>query len=179
MASFTGIYARALADVVLGRRLDANRVAAELESVSRLLSESERLRIVWESPSVEGEQKLKLLDAIAGRLGLTREVRNFVAILISNRRIHAFHEIAKQAIQHINDVLGIADAEISSARELTAEERQNLESHVAAVTGKSLRVRYALDPKLMGGALVRVGSTIYDGSVRGQLERMKQQLINS
>jgi F-type H+-transporting ATPase subunit delta len=179
MASFVGIYARALTDVVVDRKLDANRVAADLESVSSILAESEQLRTVWESPSVAGEQKLKLLDAIAGRVGLSREVRNFVAVLISKRRINAFNEIAKQAMHHINNALGIADAEIVSARELSAEEKQKLEAQVAALTGKSLRVRYALDPKLMGGAVVKVGSTIYDGSVRGQLDRMREQLANS
>lgn len=177
MASFAGIYARALADVVMERKLDATRVSAELESVVAILKESADLRTLWDSPSVTGDQKLKLLDAIVKRATISREVRNFVAVLISNRRIHAFAEIAKQAIEEINQRLGIADAEIISARELGAEEKHKLEAQVAKVTGKKLRVRYALDSKLMGGAVVKVGSTIYDGSVRGQLQRMKEQLL--
>jgi F-type H+-transporting ATPase subunit delta len=127
---------------------------------------------------VSGQQKLKLLDAIAGRAVLSREIRNFAAVIINNRRIQAFDEIAKQAIDQINARLGIADAEIVSARELGAEEKRELESQVTKVTGKKLRVRFALDAKLMGGALVKVGSTIYDGSVRGQLQRMKERLTN-
>jgi F-type H+-transporting ATPase subunit delta len=178
MASFVSIYARALADVVVERKLDANRVAAELESISTALSESPELRTIWDSPSVDGEQKLKLLDAIAGRVTLSREIRNFVAVLISNRRIISFDEIAKQAVEHINERLGIADAEIVSVRELSPEEKRKLELEIANATGKRLRVRYVLDPKLMGGALVKVGSTIYDGSVRGQLQRIREQLTN-
>lgn len=176
MASFISIYGRAMADVVVDRGLDAGRVSSELESIGSLLGESSDLRTVWDSPSVASDQKLGLLDALAKKLGVLREVRNFLAVLISNRRIHAYREIAKNAIEQINERLGFADAEIVSVRELGAEERRRLEDQVTKVTGKRLRVRYALDPKLMGGVVVKVGSTIYDGSVRGQLQRMKEQL---
>lgn len=176
MASFISIYARALADVVIDRKLDANRVSGELHSVGTALRESGELRVVWDSPSVAAEQKLKLLDAIAARIGLLREIRNFVAVIISNRRIHAFHEIGQEAMAQINDRLGIADAEVVSARDLGSEERRKLESQVAKVTGKTLRVRYSVDPRVIGGATVKVGTTIFDGSVHGQLQRMKEQL---
>jgi F-type H+-transporting ATPase subunit delta len=178
MASFISIYGRAMADVVVDRRLDADRVSSELESIDSLLSESAELRTVWDSPSVASDQKVNLLDAVAKKLRISREVRNFVAVLISNRRIHAYSEIAKNAVDQINERLGIADAEIVSVRELAAEERHRLEDQVAKVTGKRLRVRYSLDQKLMGGVVVKVGSTIYDGSVRGQLQRMKAQLVH-
>lgn len=176
MASFVSVYARALTDVVIDRRLDANRVASELQSISGVLQESSELRTVWDSPSVASEQKLNVLDAIARRIGLLQQIRNFVAVLIDNRRIHAFDEIAKQAIAQINSELGIADAEIVSARDLTAEEKRKLESQVKNVTGKTLRVSYAVDPKVIGGALVKVGSTVYDGSVRGQLQKIREHL---
>lgn len=178
MASFVSIYARALADVVVDRKLDANRIASELETIGGLLKESTELRTLWDNPSVTGDQKLKLLDALAGRMSISREIRNFVAVLISNRRIHAFTEIAAQAIQQINSRLGIADAEIVSARELSADEKQKIETQVTKATGKSLRVRYSLEQGLMGGVLVKVGSTVYDGSVQGRLQRMKEQLMS-
>ena len=178
MASFISIYGRAMADVVVDRSLDASRVSSELESIGSLLGQSSDLRTVWDSPSVASDQKLGLLDALAKKLGISREVRNFVAVLISNRRINAYSEIAKNAIEQINERLGIADAEIVSVRELGAEERRRLEDQVAKVTGKKLRVRYSLDQKLLGGVVVKVGSTIYDGSVYGQLQRMKEQLAS-
>lgn len=176
MASFISIYARALTDVVIDRKLDANRVFDDLHSVGAALKESGELRVVWDSPSVAAPQKLKLLDAIAERVGLLREIRNFVAVLISNRRIQAFHEIAQEAMAQINNRLGIADAEVVSARDLGIEERRKLESQVAKVTGKTLRVQYSVDPRVIGGAMVKVGNTIYDGSIQGQLQRMKEQL---
>ena len=176
MASFVSVYARALTDVVIDRRLDANRIASELQSISGVLQESSELRTIWDSPSVAWEQKLNVLDAIARRIGLLPQIRNFVAVLIDNRRIHAFDEIAKQAIAQINNELGLADAEIVSARDLTAEEKRKLESQVKKVTGKTLRVSYAIDSKVIGGALVKVGSTVYDGSVRGQLQKIREHL---
>lgn len=179
MASFVSIYARAMADVVVDRGLDPSRVGAELESMIGVFRESAELRRVWDSPSVVSAQKLALLDALAKKLKLSREVRNFVAVLISNRRIDAFAEIAKNAMEQINERLGIADAEIVSMRELGAEERHQLEAQVAKVTGKRLRVRYSLDQKLLGGVIVKVGSTIYDGSVRGQLQRLREQLAQA
>ena len=179
MASFVGIYARALADVVIGRKIDANRVTGDLSSLQTFLLESSDLRTIWDTPSVSREQKLKLLDAIAKKAGLLPEIRNFTAVLISNGRIHAFNQIAKEAIEQINERLGIADAEVVSARELGAEEKHRLEAQVAKATGKRLRVRYSLDQGLIGGVLVKVGSTVYDGSVRGQLNRIKEQLVAS
>ena len=176
MASFVGIYARALADVVVERGLDASQIRAQLESVGNVLSESSQLRTVWDTPAVSNEQKLKLLDAVAKKIALSREIRNFIAVLISNHRIHAFTEIAREAVEQINERLGFAEADIVSTRELGAEEKRRLESQVAKVTGKKLRVRYSLDQKLMGGVVVKVGSTIYDGSVRGQLQRVREQL---
>jgi F-type H+-transporting ATPase subunit delta len=179
VASFVGIYARALADVVMDRNIDPNQIASDLHSLETFLRESAELRTIWDTPSVSGEQKLKLLDAIAKKAGLLPEIRNFTAVLISNRRIHAFDQIAKEAVDQINDRLGIADAEIVSTRELGAEEKHSLESQVAKTTGKKLRVRYSLDQQLMGGVVVKVGSTVYDGSVRGQLQRIKEQLAVS
>ena len=179
MASFVGIYARALADVVIDRKLDADRVSGELNSVETFLRESADLRTIWDTPSVSSEQKLKLLDAIAKKARLLPEIRNFTAVLISNGRINAFAQIAREAIVQINEQLGIADAEIVSMRELGAEEKRRLEAQVAKATGKELRVRYSLDEGLMGGVLVKVGSTVYDGSVRGQLQRIREQLVAS
>jgi len=179
MASFVGIYARALADVVIDRKLDANRVTSELNALETYLRESDELRTIWDTPSVSLEQKVKLLDAITKKAGLLPEIRNFTAVLISNGRIHAFDQIAKESIDQINERLGIADAEIVSTRELGAEEKHRLEAQVAKTTGKKLRVRYSQDEGLMGGVLVKVGSTVYDGSVRGQLQRIREQLAAS
>jgi F-type H+-transporting ATPase subunit delta len=173
MASVTGTYARAFADVVLARGLDAGKVLGETQSLAALVAGSQELREVWAAPSIPVEQKRGLLDAIAKREGLSREVRNFIAVLIDHRRIQFFDAIVKQFEQELNQRLGFAEARISSARELSETERAALEGQVGKLTGKKVRARYSREESLLGGAVVKVGSTIYDGSVKGQLERMK------
>ena len=93
------------------------------------------------------------------------------------KKTEAEREHAQQFQEELNQRLGLAEADVTSARELSAEERRRLETQIKSVTGKSVTARYATDAGLLGGALVRVGSTVYDGSVRGQLERLKEQLI--
>jgi len=176
MATVTNTYARAFADVVLDRKLDATKVLAEAQSLAALVAGSKDLREVWEAPSIQAEQKRKLLDAIVAREKISKETRNFVAVLIDHRRIGFLGPIVTQFEQELNQRLGFADAEITSARALGDAERRNLEAEVEKLTGKKVRARYAQDPSILGGAVVRVGSTIYDGSVKGQLERIKEAL---
>lgn len=176
MASFAGSYARAFADVIVGGKHDANRALQELRSIGALLKASTELRRVWENPGIPAEQKRKVLDGIVAREGISRPVRNFIAVLIDHRRIAAFEPIVAQFEQEINQRLGFAEAQITSARELSDAEKRELEARVQKLTGKKVHARYARDESLLGGAVVRVGSTIYDGSVRGQLERIKEAI---
>jgi F-type H+-transporting ATPase subunit delta len=177
MASVVGAYARALADVVVGSKLDPARVLQELHATDTLLAESDPLRRVLENPSIAGDRKRAVLDAIAQRLGMTRQSRNFIAVLTDHRRLPWFSDIVKQVEQELNERLGFADAEISSARVLSEQEKKLLEAEIAAMTGKRVRARYDQDPSLLGGAVVKVGSTVYDGSVKGQLEKIREQLV--
>jgi len=131
---------------------------------------------VWENPSVEARQKRAVLDQIINRIGGSRMLRNFVAVLIDHRRVAALPEIARQFELDLNERMGLADAEVTSARELSDAEKRALEARVSQVTGKTVRARYKTDAEVLGGAVVKVGSTIYDGSIRGQLEKLKQEL---
>lgn len=174
MASVARTYARAFADVVLSERLDANRAVAGLRSLAALMQESTDLRRVWENPAVPAEQKRGLLDAIVKREGIERHVRNLVAILIDHRRVQFLKRITDQLEKELDARLGFAEAQITSARALGDPEKRTLEAQVAKLTGKKVRAKFALDGSLLGGAVVRVGSTIYDGSVKGQLEKIKE-----
>ena len=113
------------------------------------------------------------------KLGLTRQVRNFIAVVTDHRRLPLLPEILKELQQVLNDRMGIADAEIISARELGETERKMLEGEIARLTGKHVRARYSQDASLLGGALVKLGSTVYDGSVSEQLERIREQMVES
>lgn len=177
MAAVKSRYARALADVVFEKKMIPGRVREQLRSVVDTLGSSLDLRHVWENPSVPADQKVKLLDAIGARLAIDPIVRNFIAILIRHHRIGILSQVVDQFETEVNTRLGIAEAEVTSARVLGPEERQSMESQIARMTGKQVRARYAIDNALLGGAVVRVGSTVYDGSVRGQFNKLKEVLI--
>ena len=159
--------------------LDPARALQELHGIEALLAESDQLRRVLENPSIPGDRKRAVLDAITGRMGTTRQVRNFVAVVTDHRRLPLFSEILKQLQQELNDRQGFADAQVSTARLLSDGEKQMLEAEIVKMTGKKVRARYEQDASLLGGAVVQVGSTIYDGSVKGQLEKLREQLVES
>src|SRR6267154_2136319 len=174
MASVGSTYARAFADVVFSTHLDADRSTAELRMIATLLTESSELRRVWENPAIPAEQKRRVLDVIVERDGISKQVRNLVAVLIDHRRIHFLEPIIAQLEKELDSRLGFADAQITSARELGDAEKRSFETQVEKLTGKKVRAHYELDASLLGGAMVRDDSTIYDGSVRGQLESLKE-----
>jgi F-type H+-transporting ATPase subunit delta len=181
MASVVGTYARAFADVVMtgSSHLDPARALQELQAFEALLKESDQLRRVLENPSIPGDRKRAVLDAITARLGTTRQVRNFVAVVTDHHRLPLFSDILKELEQVLDERQGFAEAQVSSARQMSDPERRMLEAEVARMTGKKVRARYTEDASLLGGAVVQVGSTIYDGSVKGQLEKIREQLVES
>lgn len=179
MAAVASRYARAFVEVVVDLRIEPARAVQELNAIAGLVESVPALRVVLQNPSVAKEQKLRLLDSIISRLGASRALRNLVAVLMDHRRISQLPEIAEKFRHELNEHLGIAEAQVSSKRELTAEEKQLLEKQMASITGRSIQATYSRDASLLGGATVRIGSTIYDGSVRGQLRKIKEQMAGS
>ena len=173
MASVASTYARAFADVVFSAHLDASRAIGGLRRIAALSAESADLRRVWDNPAVPADQKRKLLDAIVKEEGIERQVRNLVAVLMDHHRLHFLERIVEQLEKELDARMGFAEAQVSSARELGDGEKRALEAQIEKNTGKKVRATYGLDASLLGGAVVRVGSTIYDGSVKGQLEKIK------
>src|ERR1700733_4226181 len=176
MASVASIYARAFADVIFGDHPDASRSIAELRTIAALLAESAELRRVWDNPAIPADQKRKVLDVIAQRDGISKQVRNLIAVLIDHRRMHFFQPIIDQLEKELDSRMGFAEAQITSVRELGDKEKREFEAQVQKLTGKKVRAHYGHDASLLGGAVVRIGSTIYDGSVKGQLERLKEAI---
>jgi F-type H+-transporting ATPase subunit delta len=178
VASVTNTYARAFAEAVFSGHHDPDKTLQEAQAVAELVAGSKELREVWETPSITAEQKRAVLDAIVAREGISQTVRNFVAVLIDHGRTNFLGPIVKQFEQELNERLGFTEAEITSARELSPSDRQALEVQMEKLTGKKVRARYSRDESILGGAIVRIGSTIYDGSVKGQLERIREALSN-
>src|ERR1051326_7599790 len=136
MAAVLGPYARAFAEVVMQHKLDADATAAELAQVAGLVDGNRELRNVLGNPAVPHEQKLHLLDAIMKRMGGSKLLRNFLAVLIDHHRIANIGEILEQFRRELDRLRGIAEARVSSARSLTPAEKKLLEAQLGEITGK-------------------------------------------
>lgn len=173
-------YARALAAVISNQQLDLIAAQGQLNDFADLLAESAELREVLQNPSIPEPQKLKVLDAISARLGLSRPIRNFLALVTHHERLHELRDMITAYANVADEDSGIAEVEITTARPLDDANRRLLEQQAAKLAGEPrVQATYHEDPSLLGGAVVRIGSTIYDGSVRGQLEQMRQRLATA
>ncbi|HWB31893.1 MAG TPA: ATP synthase F1 subunit delta [Acidobacteriaceae bacterium] len=172
-------YARAFAEVAVAAHLDPMATQSQLRDFADTVAGSHELRELLENPSIEQADKLKVLDAIASRLGMYAQTRNFIAVIMEHGRIPKLNEIIEEYRQLADEQAGAVEARITSARPLSDVDRAQLESQVARLAGARVRASYFQDLALLGGAVVEVGSTIYDGSVRTQLEQLKQRLANA
>jgi F-type H+-transporting ATPase subunit delta len=172
-------YAHAFASVAGSVHLDTNAAQQQLDDFSGTLAGSHDLREALANPSITTEQKLKVIDAIAGRIGMYPQVRNFIAVIMDHQRLHELNEIIDEYRTIADEQSHMAEAEITSAYPLNPQDRVELEAQVAKLAGGRVRATYHQDPTLLGGAVVRIGSTVYDGSIRSQFQQLKQKLVNA
>ncbi|HUD53787.1 MAG TPA: ATP synthase F1 subunit delta [Terracidiphilus sp.] len=177
MAAFVSRYARAFLDVVTSARLDTAAIDKQLADFEATWDGSPELQTFFRNPAVAAVQKVAILDKLNAKLGLQRELRNLLAVLINNDRIGQVHEVAAAYRAELRARLGIREAEIVTARELGDDERNTLIAGVGKLAGARVEAIFKLDRSILGGAVVRIGSTIYDGSVRGRLERLREVLV--
>jgi len=177
MAAFVSRYARAFLDVVTSGRLDTAAIDKQLADFEATWDGSPELQTFFENPAAAAVQKVAILDKLNAKLGLQRELRNLLAVLINNDRIGHVHEVAAAYRAELRERLGIREAEIVTARELGDDERNTLLAGVGKLAGARIEAIFKLDRSILGGAVVRIGSTIYDGSVRGRLERLREVLV--
>ena len=170
-----GRYARALADVI-AETSDYQRALDELAGFAAVYAESAELRNLFEAPAVPLAAKLKVLDTIVHRLGTSLAVSNFLRVLVKNYRMAHFEQIYQAFRRIANQRLGVVAVKVSSASELDQPERDAMAARFRELTGKQVEFEFRIDPDLVGGLRAQVGSTVYDGSVRGALDRFKEQL---
>lgn len=171
-------YARALADVV-GRTGDYQAVLKRLEDFAAAYDESAELRDFFGSPAVPLIAKIKVLDRIVKRLGASLVAGNFLRVLAANYRMELIREIVPAFRTVAHDRLGIVDVKILTADNLSETEQKALRARFQELTRHPVELEFGLDPKLLGGVRAQIGSTVYDGSVRGRLERISQQLTGA
>lgn len=177
MSVFTTQYARALADVVMAEKLDTQVIDGQLCDFVGTLRDSRELREILGNPSIPLSSKLKVLDAIVPRIGMAKQMRNFLAVVLQNDRMHALESIAAEYRKEINARLHISEAVVISVRELNAEERSGMEAKASQLAGFQVRAVFKKDASLLGGVILRIGDTIYDGSVRGRLDELRDKLV--
>jgi F-type H+-transporting ATPase subunit delta len=168
-------YAAALADVAVERG-NSETIKRNLAAFVEAFSSVADLRNALESPALNAEVKRRVIAEVAGKMGLDGAVRNFIYLVVDHRRTEILPEIEQAFLSELNERLRIVDAEVTSARELNDDEKRQLSAVLAQRTGKKVEPRFQIDGALLGGAVVRLGSTIYDGSVRDQLKRLREQL---
>jgi F-type H+-transporting ATPase subunit delta len=172
-------YAHAFASVAASTHIDVTAAQQQLQDFSGTLADSRELREVLMNPSISNEQKLNVLDAIAERIGMFPQVRNFIAVIMRHQRLDELDEILTEYHAVADEQSNMAEAEITSARPLNGDDRIELEAQVAKLAGGRIRATYYQDASLLGGAVVKLGSTVYDGSIRAQLQQLKQKLVNA
>jgi len=168
-------YANALADIALEQGA-GEPTAKQLENFRVAYEQSAELRTFLASPAVGVAAKHGVLERIVKRLGASKIIRNFLFVIADHRRTQLIPEIAAAFHEVLRQRQGVAEAEISSAVELTAAQKKELAATLERVTGRKVEPKYSLDPSLLGGAVVRIGDTIYDGSLRSRLNEMRAQL---
>ena len=169
-------YARALADV-LGRAGDYRGVLRQLEAFAAVCRESSELREVFETPAAAPAQKRQVLDAILARLGVAGVTANFLRVLLANYRMRLLDHVVQGFRKVANERLGIAQVKVFSTVEIPPADLASLQARFEEITRKQVVLEFGQDANLMGGVVAQIGSTVYDGSIRGSLERLRQQLM--
>jgi F-type H+-transporting ATPase subunit delta len=168
-------YAAALTDVAMDEK-GAEAIKRDLSAFVEVFFASADLRHALESPAVNRDVKLKVITTIAAMMGLSTAVCNFICVVVDHRRTEMLREMVEALAEELNKRLGIEQAQVTSARELSTAEKKELTRVLERRRGKKIEARFEQDSALLGGAIVRVGSTIYDGSLREQLNRLRERL---
>jgi len=171
-------YANALADVILSPGSDVKPPEAigQLRAFDATVQSSSDLRSVLASPAIAVARKRAIIKDIAQRLGLARTVRNFILVLSDHRRSAALAQMVDAFEMLLDERLGFVRAEVKSAFELNSGQQDRLAGELGTLAGAPVRMRFVVDPDLIGGVTAKIGSRVYDGSVRGQLAEMRTRL---
>lgn len=181
-AAVASRYARALVDVLVDPKSTSGTTPElaleQLKDFSRMLDGSTELSAVLLSPAVSPARKRAVVARFAEMLPLAKTIKNFLFVVIDHRRTPLLHGILDAIQAQLDERMGIARAEISSASALSEQQKAQIQASFSTKTGKTIRGQFTVNPDLIGGVMVRIGSTIYDGSVRGSLDGLRKKLVS-
>lgn len=170
-------YGTALADVVL-KSGETETVKNELKAFGSMIDGNADLQSVFSNPAIAHASKENLLGELIKKTKPSKTTANFLRVLLQNSRLTELGEISERFESVLAERSGVVSAEIISARELPAAERKEFEKNLENLTGKTVSVNYAVDADIIGGVVTRIGSTVYDGSVKTKLENLREQLVS-
>jgi F-type H+-transporting ATPase subunit delta len=177
-SAILGRYAKSLAEIVFEEKIDET-VARDLKTYSEIFRAVPDLLEALDSPALPRDAKEKILGELMSRYPVHTVSSNFLHVLLQNNRIRYFQEILDGFLKSVNEQKGIVSAKVTSAVPLGQAELKFIEERLAEITGKRVNVELNTDESLLGGVVVQIGSTHFDGSVRAKLAEMKRRLAEN
>ncbi len=168
-------YAAALANIVMMQD-EARDVQAELSAWESMIQGNPDLLEVFRNPTIPYEQKRGVLAALMARARVRPTTANFLQVLLRNQRLPDLHEINKRLALELDERSGVVVAQVTTARPVPKSLQESLGESLSNLTGRRVRLQFAVDDELIGGVTTRIGSTVYDGSIRTQLQQIKQRM---
>jgi F-type H+-transporting ATPase subunit delta len=170
-------YATALADVVT-KTGETENVKNELKTWENLINASTELQAAFGNPAIPHPNKVGVLESLIQRAQPSKTTSNFLRVLLKNDRLTDIAEINRRFESELEERSGTVSAQVTSARELSDAEKYDLQANISKLTGKQVKLNFDVNSELIGGVVTRIGSTVYDGSVKTQLQNLREQLIS-
>jgi F-type H+-transporting ATPase subunit delta len=168
-------YATALADVAIERR-EEREVQNELDHWASMMDSSPQLKEVFANPTIVHDHKQKILEDLIARTRVRNTTASFLRVLLRNQRLSQLREIAARFGQVLDERAGVLAGNVTTARPIPEELKRTLHETLSAATGRTVRLSFNTDEKIIGGLVARIGSTVFDGSVESHLERLEEGL---
>jgi F-type H+-transporting ATPase subunit delta len=169
-------YAKALADVAAERGA-LESISRDLEAVGGILRDHRDAAAFFSNPAIPLGDKRRVLETLADRASVSPLAATFLALLLEKRRILSLPQIARAYRDLVDERLNRAKATVTAAAPLPEPVLDRLKARLGQATGKEIYLEAAIDPAILGGVVAQVGSTVYDGSLRTQLRRMREYLL--
>ena len=170
-------YAVALADVAISR-CEERHVQSEIEAWALMIDGSPQLKEVFSNPTIPYDQKRRVLLELISLSGVGETTTSFLQVLLKNQRLAHLSDVARRFALVLDERAGVVAAEVTTTHAVPEEQQNSLREALSRMTGGSVRLNFATDEKIIGGLVARIGSTIFDGSVESQLQRLATDMTN-
>ena len=170
-------YAKALFDVAITENAELARIDKDLAEITELITENTELARALQVSGVADDKRKALMEQIADRVGVGPQVKKLLVLLTTGRRLNLLPDLSAVFRERLLAHQNIVRADVTSAAALSPEKTRALAEQLAQVTGKKVELSLSVDPSLLGGVVARIGGTVYDGSVKTQLQRLRQELV--